>query len=247
MRYAIVALVVIALYGLATLPTGHAQNELSTSQYLPSVYKEPPTPTVAPPTATIKPTETPVIFIKSHRLFQSTSGAGSFVMGEIVNNSAQRLYDPRVIVRIYNASGTLVATDQAYPLIRRADSGGRLPFAIRLSQVPTGMRYELAIEQRPEPMFYYESLFVQSQDVTQIGDVVYVDGKLHNSLLMRMSNIQVAVTFYDQAGNVVFVQSATSASSVGANGTLSYVTNVPSRNLGDFASVNVQAQGVPRN
>jgi hypothetical protein len=154
------------------------------------------------PTAHPTPTEVPAtLHIKSSRgLFKGTS---YYVAGEVFNGTASPKYFVQVVGKFYDANDQLVATDDTFTFLTKTAPGQANPFRLIIGDAPaTIARYELMLGSALNESLNYQPITVRLQQVRDHAGVE-VYGEVRNDQLHELRGIEVAVTFYDRAGNVV--------------------------------------------
>lgn len=160
--------------------------------YLPIVRKG----TQPPPTATVR--------IVSSRTY--TSGNTRYVIGEVINETGSPVYFVKVTAQFYDAANNLVAVDDANTFLAATQPGQRNPFEIALPNAPANItRYILSLSWDTSNALDYRPATIVSQQ-TRDNAGVEVFGELRNDQTRQLRGIEVAVTFYDAAGNVVQVE-----------------------------------------
>ncbi len=165
------------------------------------------------------------------------------MVGEIVNRWTDAVYFVHISARYYYDDDQLVATADGYAMLTRTDPGQRNPFRVILSNAPsTVARYELTLTWSTSGILDYQAATVLSRH-TRENDGVEVFGEVRNDRAREMCSVEVAVTFYDDAGNVVDTDSAyASATTLAPGATSIYQINPLTHDLA-FAGYEVQAQG----
>lgn len=164
--------------------------------YLPMIERQ------VAPTAQPTPAEPPAtLHIKSSRgLFKGTS---YYVAGEVFNGTTSPKYFVQVVGKFYDADDQLVATDDTFTFLTKTAPGQVNPFRLIIGDAPaTIARYELMLGSALNDSLNYQPITVRLQQVRDHGGVE-VFGEVRNDQVRELHGIEVAVTFYDQAGNVV--------------------------------------------
>ena len=158
-----------------------------------------PTPTEGPP-----PTPTPLpnaVFVRDHRSI--VQGSDLLVVGEVTNGSAYPVFNVTVSAAFYDASGGLIGAAEAPALLPQTSPTQNNPFKVRLSNAPASVStYELALRWDELTAMGYDRVTVVSQEVDASNGIA-VRGELRNDGSAPVSDIVVAASFYDAAGNIV--------------------------------------------
>ncbi len=218
---------------------------------------ETPTPTLTPTvTETLTPTQTPTfiptptatsvvipvpgaVLVKSSQSFMQYDAL--YVVGEVVNIGAQSVYSTQIQAKFFDAANQLIAVGDTYALLDMTSPGQNNPFQIILSNPPDAIdRYELVPVYQNSSVLNYRPLTVLSQLVRN-NSGVEVYGELRNDNEIPVTFSEVVVTFYDNNGNVVYVDSVDIPLSLTSGQTVIYSMNT--FNDFDYSSFVVQAQG----
>lgn len=210
-----------------------------------------PTPTSMPTatgTATSVPTRTPsetltpdTVRVRSCRTYSSYSIL--YVAGEVVNDMSLPVYSVKVQGVFYDSAGEVVASRFTYAYLTRTAPGQRNPFKLSvLSGAELIDSFELALSWRESSILDYDDIAVVSQDTRDYyGVEVY--GEVRNDHEREMRGVEVAVTFYDAAGEVVDVDRAYASVTALTPGAISsYSVKTFDEDL-TFDSLGVRAEG----
>jgi hypothetical protein len=145
----------------------------------------------------------PIVTVRSQRGF--FDGTDYRIVGEVVNRSTEPGYDTQVTARFYDARDRLIAVGDGRTFLSRVAVGEVTPFEITLANAPTNIqRYRLTVATQSRTWTTYQPLTIISQQVRDnYGAEVF--GELQNDQPLTLTNIYVAVTFYDAAGAIVDV------------------------------------------
>lgn len=238
LRNAVVAVaLMLARLSLASA-TAQAASDCGaqTCIYMPMVEQQ-----VAPTAQPALDEQRAALRIKSSRgLFKGTS---YYVAGEVFNGTASPKYFVQVVGKFYDADDRLVATDDTFTFLTKTAPGQANPFRLIIGDAPpTIARYELVIGSALNDSLNYQPITVRLQQVRDHGGVE-VFGEVRNDHAGELHGIEVAVTFYDQAGNVVDADFDFPAQTTLAPGaTSSYKVSTFETAL-SYAKVVVQGQG----
>lgn len=156
------------------------------------------TPVVSP-----LPTATAAVFVKSSRSF--TQSGSLYVVGEVVNGSAQSIYSTQIQAKFFDQANQLIAVEDAYALLDMTLPGQNNPFRIILSNPPdTITHYELAPVYQNSALLNYRPLTVLSQQVRN-NSGIEVYGEIQNDNENVVPFYNIVVTFYDSGGIVINV------------------------------------------
>jgi hypothetical protein len=211
------------------------------------------TPTPEPPTATptVTPTEGPsptptplpqAVFVRDHQMVRQ--GSDMLVVGEVTNGSGQPVYNVTVSAAFYDQGGNLIAAQEATAYLPQTLQTQNNPFKIVLANAPASVStYELVLRWDDLTALGFDRITVVSEEV-ETDPTVAVHGELRNDGLASMSNVAVAVTFYDADGNVVDAYPGRAASApIDPGVTTTYRVDTGRGDI-PFERFMVQAQGV---
>jgi hypothetical protein len=235
-------------YDLATIdqvPVGFTGNvQVSADQPIELVLL----PALPPPTATPEHTNAylplvrgPSPFIASSSGLVLTSGTVEIV-GEVVNPGTTPVCYATIALRFYNAADQLVATDSTSTYMNATLPGQPNPFKSELYNAPANIAYYQPSLSWSKCFSTYHPITVLSQQVRKRPDPE-VFGEIRNDNAVTINSIDVAVTYYNAAGRVVYADwDYPTPSTLAAGGSAiysarSYLSNLP------YASVTVRAQG----
>ena len=167
-----------------------------------------PTPTV---TLTATPTPTPtrtavpaVVFVRSHTSYPSDSQL--VLVGELVNGGAFEVFGARVHAEFFSSSGESIADAEALAVFGKLEAEGNTPFRMTVDVDPsTVQNYELRVTSDEFSITEYRELEVSAVALVEREGRIAVVGRLHNRHETALTSVVVAVTFYDEAGEVVDV------------------------------------------
>lgn len=149
----------------------------------------------------------PALEILSHSHFMDSIGS-YHVVGEVQNNSSNKLDFVKVTGTFYNASGTVVDTDFTYTMIDTLLPGQKSPFEIFVleeSISATVDHYTVAVsdwDTTSEEPYRGFSILSQSTSTDVLG-ARHVVGEVKNTGTQEATYVQVVATFYDASGKVV--------------------------------------------
>ena len=165
-----------------------------------------PTPTVTP-TATPTPTRTPVpavVYVRSHTSYPSDSQL--VLVGELANGGAFEVFGARVHAEFFSSSGESIADAEALAVFGKLEPEGNTPFRMTVDVDPsTVQNYELRVTSDEFSITEYRELEVSAVSLVEREGRIAVVGRLHNGHETALTSVVVAVTFYDEAGEVVDV------------------------------------------
>lgn len=163
------------------------------------------------------------------------------VYGEVWNNSGSSIYATKIVGTFYDKNNNIVATSSTYTLLWMIAPGQVVPFVVDLENAPNSVsRYTLSESHNIVSSSAYYNLTTVSQD-TKNNNGVEVYGTLRNDNKVSVYPPNVAVTFYDSEGTVIFTQSflLNQKLMVGDEATYDFNTH---KDL-NFTNFKVQAQG----
>jgi hypothetical protein len=185
--------VMLGLVGLwaviaAPQPAASAQAVATTKIFLPQIFNG-----------------TAAVRVKSQTSF--VMDMERYVVGEVVNETGVPVYDVTITASFYDAANQLVAQVNGKPFLSQTNPGQTNPFKIVLrNNRSTITRHELSVRWNTSSDFGYQPVTVLSR---QIRDNVGVEvfGEVRNDGAQALSFVQIAVSFYDSAGNIVHTES----------------------------------------
>ena len=165
-----------------------------------------------------------------------------YVVGEIVN-SGESGRSVSIVATFYSDNGYPMAIREATPYLAEVMPGQANPFKIGLEYpLPNITSYELTFQEETVPLCRVASLEVVSEQLV-LDETIIVSGEVANTIGVRMQSVDLAATFYDEAGNVLHVAGRKMGSlSFASNTTLQYTIQTALSER-DFASFKVRAQG----
>lgn len=165
-----------------------------------------------------------------------------YVVGEIVN-SGESGHSVSVIATFYSDDGYRMAVREAHPYLAEVMPGQTNPFKVVLEYPwPNITSYELTLQEETVPLCQGAPLEVISAQLDRDATIV-VRGEVANTIGVRMQSVDLSVTFYDEFGDVLYVDGRKIGSlSFESNTTLQYSIQTVVSELG-FASFKVHAQG----
>lgn len=184
----------VALYAVvaAPQPAASAQAVTTTKIFLPLIFNgtQPATPAVR---------------VKSQTSF--VMDMERYVVGEVVNETGAPVYDVTITASFYDAANQLVAQVNGNAFLSQTNPGQTNPFKIVLrNNRSTITRHELSVSWNTRSDFGYQPVTVLSRQIRDNAGVE-VFGEVRNDGTQALSFVQIAVTFYDSAGNVVHTES----------------------------------------
>jgi hypothetical protein len=229
---ALIALTIATLILLSALAAPAPQQDCSAGPctYLPIVQVPLPSPT---PDTTVR-----VVSSRSY-----VRDDDRYVVGEVLNSRSAAVYLVKISARFYDAADALVAVEDANTIQTMTEPGQKNPFKIVLGKAPaTIVRYELSLSWSDVSLVAYRPATILSQQKRDnSGPEVF--GELRNDQASTLFAIQVAVTFYDAAGQVVDTDLGFPSTTILAPGSKSdYKVSTFDGHL-TFITYAVQAQG----
>ena len=156
-------------------------------------------------TATPIPTPTPIpqaVFVRSHTSY--ALGSQLVVVGELLNGAGYAVYALRVHGRFYDSGDALIASAEAQAALGELEIERVAPFRMIADIDPAVVhRYELSVSFEEISINEYRELEVSAVAVVERNGRLAVVGELHNGHETALSALVVAVTFYDEEGEVV--------------------------------------------
>lgn len=171
-----------------------------------------------------------------------TSSSFRYVVGEVVNTGSRPVWSVKVGAKFFDANNQIVAVADTYTSLDQTDPSATNPFKIIVSNAPTSItRYELTTSWSTTSYLEYRPATVLSQG-TRNNYGVEVFGEVRNDNARELRGVEIAVTFYDAAGNVIATDTGYPSSSSLLPGTSS-IYRVSTYRTFTYATYRVQAQG----
>ncbi len=173
-----------------------------------SVTDSPPQPTLTPTltaTATFTPTPIPAaVYVRSHTSYASDSQL--VLVGELVNGGAFEVFGARVHAEFFSSSGASIAVAEVLAVFGKLEAESSAPFRMIADVDPAEVQsYELSVSSDEFSITEYRALEVSAVTLVEREGRLAVVGRLHNGHETALTSVVVAVTFYDEAGEVVDV------------------------------------------
>ncbi len=186
------------------------------------------------------PPQNQTVHIGSSRSY--TEGTTRYVVGEVINGTGKPVYHVEVTAKFYDGANSLLAVEDSYTMLTETLPGQTNPFGLNLFGAPsTTTWYDLSLNWQTSSSLDYRPMTVLSQQLRRNGRVE-VFGEVRNSQTQELRGIEVAVTFYDSAGNVVETAAGYATETRLAPGATSTYRVSSAKNL-TFASFSVRAEG----
>lgn len=248
-------LVVLALVLLGAVagarPTASAvPAELSDAHtlYLPVVQPLPPT---VPPRRCDTPlAESPLPILPREVVVRSACHAivpgqlTSAIVGELYNGLDRPIHQMRVAVWVYDSTGRRMGGVSGPALYESMVPGAIVPFRLVLFDYTWPapiVGYAISeVTWVDEPAYPSDPIEVLSAEPRTVNGVVEISGEVRNSLSYRVSPV-VFATFYDAAGNVVYVLEQRLSATLGPGQRAAYTLTAPQPF--SYARYQVQARG----
>ena len=198
--------------------------------------------------STVQPA--PGVSILSHSLYRD-AGGWYFVVGEVKNTGSQAVTYVEVVATFYNSVGRVVGIHSTSTMIFVVLANQKTPFQIAVLErtiLPQIDHYELAIADAmvlPEQPYTTFTILNQSSSTNGMG-YYEVAGRVQNTGSRTALLVTVSATFYDSAGTVVAVGSATTdPSTLAAGQTAPFDLSVSSsERSGEISSYELQVLGI---
>jgi hypothetical protein len=128
------------------------------------------------------------------------------LVGELVNGGAFEVFGARVHAEFFSSSGESIADAEAYAVFGKLEPERNTPFRMTVDVDPsTVQNYELRVTSDEFSITEYRELEVSAVSLVEREGRIAVVGRLHNRHETALTSVVVAVTFYDEAGEVVDV------------------------------------------
>lgn len=169
------------------------------------------TPTVTrTPTRTATPTNTPLppdVLVLCTTAYQPQYSSYTYVNGELFNNTSSPIYDAKVAVTFYHPNGTIAGTADAYTRHDMILPGQKSPFLALVEPQQGWSRYEVVIASydTSSPYITYNQNFtLLNVNAYWSGSYYYVVGEIRNDTAEIWLFVEPVVTFYNDAGCVIY-------------------------------------------
>jgi hypothetical protein len=167
-----------------------------------------------------------------------------YLIGEVVNPTAEPLFSVELTAHFLDARGQQIAVEQTYATFSRIGPGQRSPFQLYYGDPsPRAAAFTLTISDRSASsvLAYRDALVLSKGARDNFG--VEIFGNVRNPEVLELRGVEVTATFYDLAGQVVDVASGyTSPANVAPGATAPYALPTFDKGL-TFARYEVRAQG----
>lgn len=129
------------------------------------------------------------------------------LMGEVVNESGDPIYNVELAITYYDAGGKVLATDTAAPSLTRIEPRGAAPFRDMHYGAPAGIaRAEVTVEDSASgSLVDYRPLTILSTNQRTGAAGVVVTGTFRNDAPEPLSNVLLVSSFRNSRGEVVSV------------------------------------------
>ena len=123
-----------------------------------------------------------------------------------MNGAAYDVYTVRVHGRFFDSAGMLIATAETQAIFAKLEIERPAPFRMTADVDPTAVQsYELSVSFEEFSINEYREPEVLDAAVVERNGRMAVVGELYNGHEMALSSVVVAITFYDEDGEVVDV------------------------------------------
>lgn len=212
----------------------------------------PPSPTEPPTaTATVTPTEGPTptpsplpktVFVRDHRSVRR--GSAMEIVGEVTNGSASPVYNATVSAAFYDSQGNLLGASESAAFLPQTLPTQNNPFKVRLANAPASVSsYELALRWDELTPSGFDRVTIVSAEVESEQGIT-VRGELRNDGSSPITDIVLALSFYDAAGHVLDTYGGRADSDTLAPGATTAFTVETGRANLEHDHFLVQAQGI---
>lgn len=154
-----------------------------------------------------RPTPTPMPFEMQHVHFSHTPIGGLWVLGEVLNTSAETLEQVRVGVRLLDGQEAVLVEGDGLALLNLVPPGHVAPFAVLFPEAPRTFESYQIYPLSAVPAYeggYYQDLLVE--DLTQEGEryaSYTIRGTVRNTGTVEAIAVQVVLTAYDPLDRVI--------------------------------------------
>ncbi|CAN5587049.1 hypothetical protein BH10CHL1_BH10CHL1_27010 [soil metagenome] len=194
-------------------------------------------PPVPPPAAALPKT----VVIKSSRGLAAATAYR--IVGEIQNTATDPVYAVYVQARFFTTDNQPVAVEGAYTVFDMTLPGQVNPFEIFFENAPDSIdHYELSLTYEDTGFLAYQTINVLSQQARS-DPSVEIFGEIRNETETLVRPLSIAVTFYDESGNVVDLGSTLTDGDLASQQTTPYA--IKTFRTINYANYSVQAQSYP--
>ena len=154
------------------------------------------------------------------------------------------MFGARVHAEFFSSSGESIADAEAYAVFGKLEPEGNAPFRMTVDVDPsTVQNYVLSVTSDEFSITEYRELEVSAVSLVEREGRIAVVGRLHNRHETALTSVVVAVTFYDEAGEVVDVVGLSMfGETITPGGGLSFEILLPGGERA-YTNLRVQAQG----
>lgn len=123
-----------------------------------------------------------------------------------MNGGAFEVFGARVHAEFFSSSGASIAVAEALAVFGKLEAESSAPFRMIADVDPAEVQsYELSVFSDEFSITEFRALEVSAVTLVERGGRLAVVGRLHNGHETALTSVVVAVTFYDEAGEVVDV------------------------------------------
>ena len=154
-----------------------------------------------------RPTPTPLPFEMQHVHFSHSPIGGLWVLGEVLNTSAETLEQVRVGVRLMDEQGATLDEGEGLVLLNLVLPGSVAPFAVLFAEAPRKFENYQIYPLSAMPAYlggYYQDLVVEN--LTEEGErytAYTITGSVRNTGSVEAIDVQVVLTAYDLLDRVI--------------------------------------------
>lgn len=142
----------------------------------------------------------PELEILSH---QSYEDSGWFhIVGEVRNNSDRPMEFIEVVATLYDDTNNVTGTDFTYTYLNVIPPGGKSPFETGTDEYAGTTQYKLQVQGSPGDL-PRQDLVINSHNHYEDNGWLHVRGEVQNTGDSPAEFVQIVITLYDAAGNVV--------------------------------------------
>ena len=142
-----------------------------------------------------------------HVHFSHTPVGGLWVLGEVLNTSAETLEQVRVGVRLLDGQGATLVDGAGLALLNLVLPGSVAPFAVLFAEAPRQFENYQIYPLSALPAYeggYYQDLVVENLTGEGKRYTAYtIKGSVRNTGSAEAINVQVVLTAYDPLGRVI--------------------------------------------
>ena len=178
-----------------------------------------------------------LMVISQNDFYNNTiEGKALNIVGEIQNTGNSVAKFPEVQISCYDINHNLIKSQDIYTILNFLNPNGKSPFTTQIFGVDNMETYNLSVNWAETATIRDAALKIISSDSHIDSSFYYVDGTIMNTGNTTATGIHLALTFYDNSGNIFDVGSAV-ADNIGAGQTGTFESILVSFSPGGISSI----------